>query len=346
MRKHKQAVGLMTALVPTIGHGAMIRFMAELIGPMGFGYVIVSGRDFEPVPLEARVMALQEFADKIHNRITIVPHDDNDAPQNPATDAEWQYWKDVVTQDGFLSYDYFVASEPYGKTMAELISSEFVPFDIDRNMFEVKGTNVRDNIQYHCDLILPEFIPCIRKTVTIFGLESTGKTTLTNQLANRYCSMTHEFARPYLEQMDDKSVTDAKMATIVRGQYALQKTAEMTGALITIQDTDLLSTIGYYRIYGGDSDGTDIEYLFEETKSDLYIVTPDNIPFEADPLRYGGDKREGDMKFWIDLLEEYDCTYVVLESSDSEDRYYEAMECINYQAYTEWFKSIRDFVRD
>jgi nicotinamide riboside kinase len=51
-------------------------------------------------------------------------------------------------------------------------------------------------------------------------------------------------------------------------------------------------------------------------KSDFYIVMNDQIPFEADPLRYGGDKRESQTQFWIELLEEFDCAYAVVTNTD------------------------------
>lgn len=345
MRNRKKAVVLMTALVPTVGHGALIRFANELVGPGGFVDVYVSGRSFEPVSLFERELALQEFADKIEDSyISVCSHDDDDAPQNPSTPEEWDYWKDMVSGNGFIEYDYFVASEPYGKKMAELIGAEFVPFDMDRWMLPVKGSDVREDIWLNFDLVLPEFQPYLHKRVTIFGQESTGKTTLANDLRS-WGSVIPEFARPYLEARDDITITDEVMAMVVRGQYALQQTASRVGEAITIQDTDLLSTIGYYRIYGGNPAGTDIEAKFRETKADLYIVTPDNIPFVPDPLRYGGDVREGTMQFWIDLLKEYDCNYVVLESSDGTGRYDEAADHIE-RHLEKWYAPIRDFIRE
>jgi hypothetical protein len=40
-----------------------------------------------------------------------------------------------------------------------------------------------------------------------------------------------------------------------------------------------------------------------------------NIPFEPDQLRYGGDKRETDDAFWIDLLNEFECNYRTITDS-------------------------------
>ena len=60
------------------------------------------------------------------------------------------------------------------------------------------------------------------------------------------------------------------------------------GNFAIVQDTDLLSTIGYYRIYNKDYKSL-LGYkralqLFERSKSDLYIMPLSNIPFTPDPL--------------------------------------------------------------
>ena len=48
-------------------------------------------------------------------------------------------------------------------------------------------------------------------------------------------------------------------------------------------------------------------------KSDLYLITQSNIPFEQDPLRYGGDRRESKDEYWIGLCEGYDLNYRVVK---------------------------------
>ncbi len=63
-----------------------------------------------------------------------------------------------------------------------------------------------------------------------------------------------------------------------------------------------------------------------DSKSDLYIVTKSDIPFEVDPLRYGGDKREGSDAYWIDVCERYNLPYVVLETNDRIERLKTALE--------------------
>jgi len=82
-----------------------------------------------------------------------------------------------------------------------------------------------------------------------------------------------------------------------------------------IQDTDLLSTVGYWRHFEPGFLGRAVTDQAVSRASDLYIVAPSNIPFEPDPLRYGGDVRELPDTYWISLLEEFSLPYVVLENS-------------------------------
>lgn len=157
--------------------------------------------------------------------------------------------------------------------------------------------------------------------VTIFGAESTGKTTLSRQLAKATdATWLYEFARPYLEQTK-APINKQSMTTIWHGQAVLQSMAQ--GGLI-VQDTDLFSTVGYWQFpHWRDTLGVCPNALITQAKqwqSDLYVITPSNIPFETDPLRFGGDKREGSDAYWIRVCQQYDLPYVVLKGQGKKER--------------------------
>lgn len=170
-----------------------------------------------------------------------------------------------------------------------------------------------------------------RFTVTVFGAESTGKTTLSKQLANSYkTTWLYEFARPYLE-LTHAPISPKSMTAIWHGQYVLQTMA--TGDLV-IQDTDLFSTLGYWQFPHwhsvlGDCPDQLIQNAYT-LQSDLYIITPSTIPFEVDPLRYGGDHREGSDEYWINVCKHYSLPYVVLKSHSPSDRLKESRRIINH----------------
>ncbi|MCA0228667.1 ATP-binding protein [Patescibacteria group bacterium] len=171
--------------------------------------------------------------------------------------------------------------------------------------------------------------PTKQLRITIFGAESTGKTTFTRQLAAELdATWLYEFARPYLE-ITKRVVTVDSMTAIWRGQTVLQTMAE--GSCI-IQDTDLFSTVGYWQFPHWCSVlGACPQPLIEDAaqlRSNLYIITPSNIPFEPDTLRTGGGAREGSDNYWINICKQYQLPYVVLQSSNQQQRLREALDHI------------------
>lgn len=167
-------------------------------------------------------------------------------------------------------------------------------------------------------------------TVTVFGAESTGKTTLSQHLATALgTTWKHEFARNYLEQTGN-DVTNNSMLDIWVGQRQLQQ--ECTENEVVIQDTDLFSTVGYWQLpHIEPVIGKCPPQLIEDAKqlrSDLYIITTSTIPFEHDPLRFGGDHRESNDDYWIDICERYELPYIVLNERNPKLRINQSIQSI------------------
>ena len=314
-----------TFLPPTRGHRQLVQFALDYMRTEADGNpyayfvnLMVSSRSREPMKGIDRLGFFEKEFQWDKKLLTSL-HEDDNAPQNPKSDDDpefWDYWvKTIRTLTNNKPGDIVFASETYGAKLAEVLECKFVPYNIYRETVDISGTKVRENPIENFHMIMPSVQKELRKTITVFGAESTGKTTMTNWLAqNCHGHFLPEWAREYLENMPDHTVTDEKMEVIMKGQFASQLAAKhLENKPFIFQDTDLLSTIGYYRIYKGE-EPTRIRELFNKTKSDLYIVMNSNIPFTEDKLRYGGAVRESSDQFWIDLLEEFDCKYVRIES--------------------------------
>lgn len=342
------AIVLMTALVPTIGHKYLIDFAKNLVG-MGEVHVIVGTMNREPVDGGLRY---QSFLDTYRNSGRVMIHRlHRDVPQQPSEHPDfWNVWRGIVR--AFVDVkpeDYFVASELYGIDMANVLGCKFMPCNRYRETVPVKGTDIRNDLMGSFDLILPAFQKHLRKTITVFGAESCGKTTMARALAKELNGhFVPEWAREYLETVGEE-VTDERMLAIVEGQAALQRTAhdDLFDKPFIFQDTDLFSTLGYYKLWGGGTvhDVERCEYRAKQQKSDLYIVMNDRIPFEADPLRYGGDKRESGMQYWIDLLEEFELPYYVVKATDRNLQFLEVTKFL-HEYHRGQTKHIREYVRD
>lgn len=326
-----QAFVLMTALPPTYGHLDLIKFAGNL--SVDLVTVLLNTQPEEPMVSE-RALALMHTLSQLDRRRYVVRWQNEATQQEPVgdDDAFWANWVGNLRRYGFRDGDYIVASEPYGVTLAEKANGVFMPYDRDRWSRYTKGTKSRnDPYRSGWSDILPEFRKSLQKTVTVFGAESTGKTTLTAALADRFYDDTgitttklFEWARPYLEMVGSEVTLD-KMNAILEGQYALQMSAyDNALAPLVVQDTDLYSTIGYWENWSPNTTPKRLYVDAKDSYSDLYLITRSNIPFEADPLRYGGDKRETTDQYWIDLCERFGLCYVILESSTLEGRLGEA----------------------
>lgn len=306
---------LMAAMPPTQGHLNLIRFSCHLAPTT----VLVCTQPDEPYAIE-RYKSIAKTAHGVDVR-----HFHKQIEQNPDAPGFWQMWKNILDSYGFRSGDYIVASEIYGKRLADEVGGIFMPYDLDRSIYPCKATYARIDPLGNWETIIPEFRNTFVQTVTLFGAESVGKTTMAQGLAKFYdAEWTFEWARPYLEAVGP-DVTNEKMIRIWKGQYALQRsTRQITKSPVIFQDTDLFSTVGYWEMYEPGNVPDRIVRDATIRESDLYLICLSNIPFVQDQLRYGGDKRESDDQYWIDLCEQYGLNYKVLTASRPGDRLAEA----------------------
>lgn len=344
----KNAIILMTALVPTTGHSDLIEFAQHL--PNTKVHVLVNSRSFEPLDGGLRVEALQNAVfNKDLNNVVICESLNDTAPQNPEDMLEgfWEWWKNEINTNfpEVKQWDYVVASEHYGKNIADILGAEFIPYDIERVHNNTKGTFVRQNIWENWINILPVVRREFQYRAVLFGQESVGKTTLSKSVSESLgVPWLVEYARPYLHEVGE-DLSMQKMSNIHAGQKSLQEMFfTKASAPAIILDTDLFSTVGYYRIMG---EKVPEELINDALRlnADMYFVLPDDIPLVKDPQRYGGDKRESDTQFWIDLLEEFDQPYTIVPSGSVEEKTAWIADCIRNGAEAKT-KSVREFVRE
>lgn len=308
---------MLTALVPTVGHQFAVEFAADFMETNGGQLtVIISTRDCEPTSYLDRASALTSYG------VRYVSHHDNLAPQQPSGEddvAFWDYYKNVCEDAVGGKVDFIFASESYGIDMAKVLNAQFIPINIERDVYQARGTTVRQDVFSNQENIAPSFRSKLYSNIVIFGADSCGKTTTARRLALEYNGrFVPEYARGYLEAVGT-DVDAEKMVNIAIGQYALERSvlSDYNRPLVTVFDTDVLTTLGYYRLYGIIPDRY-ITSVVKRPVDKLYVVLKENIPFEKDVLRK--EERESNTKYWIDLLEEFGRDYVVIESSSFEDR--------------------------
>jgi NadR type nicotinamide-nucleotide adenylyltransferase len=161
---------------------------------------------------------------------------------------------------------------------------------------------------------------CIK--IVLFGPESTGKTTLSRQLARYYNSVwVPEYAREYLQNKwneERKTCESDDLLPIAKGQMRLEnKLAKKTDSVL-ICDTDLLETKVYSETYySGTCDPILEKYALKNTY-DLYFLTYIDTPWEADDLRDKPHERLRMFKAFEEALIKYERPYVLLKGGKRE----------------------------
>ncbi|MBT8301506.1 MAG: ATP-binding protein [Maribacter sp.] len=153
--------------------------------------------------------------------------------------------------------------------------------------------------------------------VVIFGPESTGKTTLSEQLARHYNTVwVPEYAREYLQDKWNngrKTCEPKDLLPIAEGQIRLENDLATKATELLICDTDLLETKVYSEAYYLGYCDPLLEKYALENKYDLYFLTYIDIPWEADDLRDKPNERERMFLYFKDTLEKYNRNFVILK---------------------------------
>lgn len=168
--------------------------------------------------------------------------------------------------------------------------------------------------------------------VVLFGPESTGKTTLSEQLARHYNTVwVPEYAREYLQDKwnnERKTCEPHDLLPIAEGQMKLENGLTPKASEVLICDTDLMETKVYSEAYYlGYCDPILEKYALENTY-DLYFLTYIDIPWEKDDLRDKPDERERMFLYFKDTLEKYHRNFVILKG-DKKTRFETAVYHIN-----------------
>lgn len=122
------------------------------------------------------------------------------------------------------------------------------------------------------------------KRIVVIGPESTGKSTLSEQLAAHFnTEWVREYAREYLENLD-RAYEQDDLLQIAEGQLRLEDETAARANNLLICDTDLQVVKVWSEAKYGDCDPRILE-MIAQRQYDLYLLTYIDIAWTDDPLR-------------------------------------------------------------
>ncbi len=138
------------------------------------------------------------------------------------------------------------------------------------------------------------------KRVVIIGPECTGKSELSEYLANHYrTSWVPEYAREYIDQLS-RPYRESDLLEIARGQLRMEDKLVSKAHRLLVCDTNLIVIKVWSYFKYGRCDEEIIGFI-QSRPYDLYLFTHIDIPWENDPQREHPNER---LKLWNIYREE------------------------------------------
>lgn len=163
-------------------------------------------------------------------------------------------------------------------------------------------------------------------TIAVTGPESTGKSTLSAQLAAHYgVPWVPEFAREYIAQLG-RPYQAQDLETIARGQQERWALAMATEPEIVFLDTELL----VMKIWSEHAYGVCSPWILAELKKqaiDLYLLQNIDLPWQPDPQREHPHLRQFFYDWYKRELEALEVPFVEISGSQ-EKRFLNAIEAV------------------
>lgn len=276
-------------LPPHKGHRYLIETALSRCGRV---VVIVCGKPSDPIPADLRAEWLREITPAAEIMLIEDRYDPNDS----------RIWAENTIRWLGRAPDAVFTSESYGDAYAAHLGCVHESVDPARNIIPCSGTAVRNDPFALWDYIDPPVRAWYAKRIVILGAESTGTTTLAQDLTIALNTVwVPEYGREYSEQKQARGETiwhTEEFLDIAREQTRRENAAARHANRILICDTNAFATTLWHRRYMG-FDSQELTAYSTTCRADLYLLTGDEIPFIQDGLRDGEHIRH-EMHRWFE----------------------------------------------
>jgi HTH-type transcriptional repressor of NAD biosynthesis genes len=265
---------------PHAGHLALARAAQALVDELTILVCWLPGDD---IPGHRRLEWMRELVPDAR----VIGHG-APAPQDPGDSARfWPMWRSIVAKAHPEPIDYLFAGEDYGEELARQVGGLFVPLGARVLGADLNGlggltaTDVRQKSWEKWAFLPPQVRNYYAQTICLHGVESVGKSTLAQRLADQYQTIVvPEYGRSHCETYGT-DCREKDLLLIGRAQQAMIEAARPWCNRRLIADTDSLMTAAWSQMMIGYAP----DELICQPKADLYLVLGTDAPFVDDKTR-------------------------------------------------------------
>jgi len=294
---------------PHIGHVYLANFAKNYVDELT---IVVGSLKNEPLPGELRFQWMKTLFPDCN-----VVHLTDENPQYPEEHPDfWQIWHDSLMSVLPCKPDFVFCGEDYGAPLAQTLGAEFIPSNLGRSIIPTSATNIRENPLENWHFIPEKIRPYFLKKICLMGPESTGKTTLSQKLANAFETLAVPEYAYSLIKLNNGEIQYQDIEKFARGQIASQDALAFHANKLLICDTDLITTHIWSEILF-DKTPPWIKEEIEERPFDLYLLQDPETPWLDDVHRIqpNSQDRKDFFQKSIDILEHYQRPYHIISGN-------------------------------
>ena len=202
---------------------------------------------------------------------------------DPHDEESWEFWASTLKKIGH-DCSHLVTSEDYGDETASRCGMTHDMYDITRTVVSISGTAVRNDTIRYFKFLPPAVKKDLVKKIVFVGAESTGKSTMSQDLAKKYETVcVPEFGRELCEwkSVHDFGIRDFE--EIAREQLRRERELAVSSNGLMFCDTEIIVT----RAWAKELLGFEPESMKGRINQyDLYAVTNITTPWVNDGTRY------------------------------------------------------------
>jgi HTH-type transcriptional repressor of NAD biosynthesis genes len=306
------------------GHEAMINFA---LTKCDFLTVLVCCSDKENIPDTIRRTWIQTTF-KNENKIEVRTFnylESELANTSVASKQVSETWAHIFKKQ-FPDYSILITSEEYGSYVAEFMNIQHIAFDLPRKLLPVSATAVRNDLFTNWKFLPDSVKPYFAIRVVILGTESTGKTTLVENLSEHFkCGLVREAAREIIADSNAFSFEDLQVVALEHSKRINQTV--LGDCPLVIIDTDIHTTKSYSRFSFGKELEVNAE-IYNSNKSNLYLYLNNDVEYQQDGTRLSEAERNSLDISHRHVLKDHNIEIIDIKGN-WEQRFEKAVEQIN-----------------
>ncbi len=270
------------------GHEAMISFA---LTQCDFLSVLVCCDKEENIPSEVRKGWIESTFAHIKNlEVSVLEYDNSQLPNTSQTSVSVSKIWSAEFKKRYADYKLLITSEPYGDLVAGFMGIQHIPFELGKASYPISASIIRADLFANWHYLPPVVKSYFAIKVVVLGTESTGKTTLTHQLAAHFnCSFVLEAGRELIPDSNKFSFNDLHL---VASEHAKRIEAAVLGSSpLIIIDTDIHITKSYAQ-FVFNKELLVNQSIYKANHAHLYLYLNNDAPYYQDGTRLNKTNRD------------------------------------------------------